>query len=106
MSECLFCNIVKGSVPANKIHEDEHILVFKDIHPKASVHLLFIPKVHIKSLNHLQLEHQGLISHMIFSLSEIAKQMGLHDGFKTQINTGVGGGQIVDHLHFHLLGEP
>lgn len=104
MSDCLFCKIMAGEVPADQVFEDEQIFVFKDILPKASVHLLAIPKVHIDSLEQLTAEHEALIAHLMFKLPELARSQGLEDGFRTIINTGSGGGQEVAHLHIHILG--
>ena len=104
MSDCLFCKIVDGEIPADKVYEDEHVIVFKDIKPKADVHLLMIPRLHIESLNGLTTEHDALIAHMMRLLPELAKAQGLNNGFRTIINTGKGGGQEVFHLHMHLMG--
>jgi histidine triad (HIT) family protein len=104
MSDCLFCRIAAGELPAEIVHQDEHCLVFKDIHPRARVHLLLIPREHIDSLNGLRPEHNSLIAHMMQLLPELARQQGLDTGFRTIINTGKGGGQEVFHLHIHLLG--
>ena len=104
MSDCLFCKIIAGEIPSEKVYEDELIFVFKDINPKADVHCLVIPKVHIQSLDELTAENQSLIAHMTLKLPEIARSQGLDDGFRTIINTGPGGGQEVAHLHFHILG--
>lgn len=104
MTDCIFCKIIAGDIPSSKVYEDEQIYVFKDINPKASVHLLVIPKRHIARLDHLDESHASLISYMILKLSELATSQGLETGFRTIINTGPGGGQEVDHLHIHLLG--
>lgn len=104
MSDCLFCKIAAKEIPADIVYEDQNILVFYDINPKAKVHLLMIPKVHIESLAHLQQEHDELIAHMMQTLPKIAQQFKLDSGFRTIINTGSGGGQIIFHLHIHLLG--
>ena len=104
MSDCLFCNIVSGNIPSAKIYEDDLLFAFNDIKPKADVHCLVIPKVHIQSLDELETEHQKLIAHMMLKLPEIARSQGLNDGFRTIINTGPGGGQEVGHLHIHILG--
>jgi len=106
MTDCLFCNIINGDVPSSMIYEDERVLVFKDIAPKAEVHLLAIPREHIESLNSLTAEHDELIGYMARLLAKLAKEQGLDTGFRTIINTGKGGGQIVFHLHMHLLGGP
>ena len=104
MSDCLFCKIVAGDIPSSKVYEDEKIFVFKDISPKAEVHLLAIPKVHIESLDKLSSAHRDLITHLMLELPKLARSEGLDDGFRTIINTGPGGGQEVGHLHIHILG--
>ena len=104
MSDCLFCKILAGEIPSDKIYEDDKMYVFKDIYPKADVHLLAIPRVHIESLNEVKNEHDEIMAHMIKQLPKLAKEQGLKNGFRTIINTGKGGGQIVYHLHIHLLG--
>lgn len=104
MSDCLFCKILAGEIPSDKIYEDDKMFVFKDIYPKADVHLLAIPRLHIESLNEVNDEHDEIMAHMIKQLPKLAKEQGLNDGFRTIINTGAGGGQIVFHLHIHLLG--
>lgn len=106
MTACLFCRIVAAEIPAAVVYQDELVMVFKDIHPKAPVHLLMIPKKHIDSLQQLQPEDQALMGHMMLLLPKIAAEQGLEEGFKTQIHTGVAGGQEVFHLHLHLLGRP
>jgi len=104
MDNCLFCKIEKGEVPADRVYEDDDVVVFKDIAPKAKVHLLVIPRKHIDGLNDLLPEDQALIGKMMLLLPKLAKQQGLDEGFRTIINTGKGGGQEVFHLHIHLLG--
>ena len=104
MSDCLFCKILAGEIPSDKIYEDDKMFVFKDLYPKAKVHLLAIPRVHISSLNEVTDEHDEVMAHMIKQLPKLAKEQGLNDGFRTIINTGKGGGQVVFHLHMHLLG--
>lgn len=104
MTDCLFCKIIAGDIPSSHVFEDDQIFVFKDINPKAEVHLLVIPKIHIDSLDELSEQHQSLISHMMLKLPELARSQGLDDGFRTIINTGPGGGQEVGHLHIHILG--
>lgn len=104
MDDCLFCKILAGEVPSDNVYEDDTMVVFKDLYPKAEVHLLAIPRVHISSLNEVTDEHDEIMAHMIKHLPRIAKEQGLDDGFRTIINTGEGGGQIIFHLHMHLLG--
>lgn len=101
---CIFCKIVAGEIPAKKVYEDELILVFHDLHPKAPVHVLVIPKLHIESLAHLTPLHQDIVAHLTLKLKDIAALLGLHHGFRIAVNTGKDGGQEVFHLHYHLLG--
>ncbi len=103
-SDCLFCKIVTGKLPSEQIYHDDLVVIFKDINPKALVHLLIVPRTHINSLNELEEKHDGIVAHIMRLLPKIAKEQGLENGFRTVINTGPGGGQIVFHLHFHLLG--
>lgn len=104
MTDCLFCKIITGDIPADIVYQDDKILVFKDINPKADVHLLMIPKQHIESLTQLNESHHDLISYMMLKLPQLAVDQGLSSGFRTIINTGKDGGQEVFHLHIHLLG--
>jgi len=103
MADCIFCQMVNGKIATDKIYEDEHIFVIKDIHPKAKVHLLVIPKTHIDSLAEVKEQHGPLLGYMMTSLNNFAKEQGL-SGFRTVINTGASGGQEIFHLHIHLLG--
>jgi histidine triad (HIT) family protein len=102
MDNCIFCKIINNQLPAEFIYQDDLIAIFKDINPQAKTHLLLVPKLHIKSLADLTIEHQEIINHAMYKIPEIAKQIGL-SGFRTIINTGRDGGQVVDHLHFHIL---
>ena len=104
MSDCLFCKIAAGEIPADTVYSDDKVVVFKDIAPKAEVHLLMIPREHIASLSELNSGHDAQVAHMMRLLPRLAKEQGLQDGFRTIINTGKGGGQVVFHLHVHLLG--
>lgn len=104
MTDCLFCKIVAGEIPAQFVHEDEKVVVFADINPKARVHLLVVPREHVASLERLGPEHDGLMAHIMRLLPALAGRQGLTDGFRSIINTGKGGGQEVFHLHVHLLG--
>ncbi|MDP3778624.1 MAG: HIT domain-containing protein [bacterium] len=101
--DCLFCKIVSGVAPSTTIFEDEQVKVFDNIHPAAPIHLLIIPKIHIPSIAHLEENHAGIISHMIFTAKRVAEERGLK-GFKLVFNVGREGGQVIDHLHLHLLG--
>lgn len=99
---CLFCKIAKKEVPSEIIYEDERFVVFKDINPQAPVHLLIIPRKHIPSVNHVEIEDKNLMGELILTAQKIAKEKKLK-GYKLQINVGRDGGQLVDHLHLHLL---
>ena len=104
MDDCLFCKIVAGEIPSETVYEDEQVVVFRDINPKAETHLLVIPRQHIASLDELTPEQDALMAHMLRVMPQLAKAEGLDDGYRTIINTGKGGGQIIFHLHMHLLG--
>ena len=104
MTDCLFCKILAGEIPSDKVYEDDKVYVFRDIYPKADVHLLMIPREHIESLDELDESHDKLVAHMMRLLPKLAQEQGLNSGFRTIVNTGRGGGQEIFHLHFHLLG--
>ncbi len=101
--ECIFCKIAKKEISSEMIYEDDDVFVFSDIHPKAPVHLLLIPKVHIQSVAHLEDGHGVLIGKLLLAAKMMAAKKGLA-GYKLIINVGREGGQVVDHLHLHLLG--
>lgn len=104
MSDCLFCKISTGEIPSERVYSDDKVFVIKDINPQAPVHLLIIPHAHIESLADLSAEHDILIAHIMRLLPKLAQDQGLDEGFRTIINTGRGGGQVIFHLHVHLLG--
>lgn len=104
MPGCVFCKIAAGELKAEIVYQDEHIVAFRDHAPKARVHLLVIPRKHIRNLNALEEGDSELIAHLMLSLPKIAKEQGLLDGFRTITNTGKGGRQEVYHMHFHILG--
>lgn len=104
MNDCIFCKIAAGTIPSDKVHEDEQVIVFKDIYPKAPVHLLMVPRQHVESLDQLTAAHDDLVTHILRTLPKVARKAGLTDGYRTIINTGRGGGQEVFHLHVHILG--
>jgi histidine triad (HIT) family protein len=104
-TKCVFCQIARGEKPAEILYQDQSIIVFKDIHPHAPIHLLIAPKRHIRSLNELMEEDKGLISDMIFRARELAREQGIsRSGYKVLFNAERGGGQVIFHLHLHLLG--
>ncbi len=104
MSDCIFCKIVAGHLPSEKVYEDDDVLAFHDIHPFARVHFLIIPKLHIATLSDCLPEHQALLGKMMLLAPRLAREHGLDAGFKTLINTGRDGGQEVFHIHIHVFG--
>ena len=104
MDNCLFCKIIKGEIPSEKVYEDEEILAFKDINPAAPVHILVIPKKHIDSIAQMEKEDEALVGRIYTVINKIAEEQGVKDdGFRVIVNCGKDGGQEVMHLHFHLL---
>ena len=105
MTDCLFCKIVAGDIPAEKVYEDEHVYAFRDIDPKAPVHVLIIPKKHISTINDIDHSDNALIGEMVLAAQQIAKAEGIaDDGYRTVMNCNENGGQTVYHIHLHLLG--
>ena len=103
--DCIFCQIVAGEVPSNIVYQDEEVLAFTDINPQAPIHLIIIPKKHIPSLTHLSQEQSSIIGNMINIANQLAKREGISEsGYRLVINCGKEGGQLVPHLHMHLLG--
>jgi len=103
-SDCLFCRIVAGTIPAKRVFEDELCLCFADLHPQAPTHLLIVPKQHIASLAVTEPAQSSLLGHLLTKAAEIARVSGLNRGYRVVLNTGSDGGQTVDHLHLHVLG--
>ncbi|CDZ80285.1 HIT-like protein [Candidatus Rubidus massiliensis] len=100
----VFSKIIKGELPADIVYESQNILAFKDIHPKAPIHLLIIPKKEIKNLQSVTKEDLPLVQEMIVAAQELAERFGIGDGYRLLTNNGPLAGQEVFHLHFHLLG--
>ncbi|HZK57376.1 MAG TPA: histidine triad nucleotide-binding protein [Clostridia bacterium] len=107
MSDCVFCNIVGGKIPTALVYESEHVIAFKDINPQAPVHLLIVPRKHIPTTMDITEEDmKGIIPEIFVAVKHLAEQFDLEqDGFRVVNNCGENGGQTVDHLHFHLLGD-
>jgi histidine triad (HIT) family protein len=103
-SDCLFCRILRGEIPAKKVYEDAHVLAFEDINPKAPTHVLIIPKKHFAGLKEAQAEDAEAIGRCHLAAAEIARQRNIEQGYRTVLNVGTGAGQSVFHLHVHLLG--
>ena len=106
MSDCIFCRIVAGSIPCQKVFEDDDILAFRDLHPQRPVHVLVIPKKHITSLATATAEDAPVLGSMLARANEIATAQGSPDGFRVIINNGRVGNQEVPHLHMHVVGGP
>ena len=104
MENCLFCKIVAGTIPSTKVYEDDSILAFRDINPQAPVHVLVIPKVHIQDTDGVTAENSAVIAHIFEVIPQIAKAEGLANGYRVISNCGPDSGQMVPHLHFHILG--
>ena len=102
--DCLFCKIVSGEIPAQKVYEDASCIAFADIHPQAPVHLLVIPRRHIASLAQVGETDKDLLGHLTLVATELAAKQKLTGGYRIVMNTGDDGGQTVHHLHLHLLG--
>ncbi len=105
MDDCLFCKIINGDIPADKVFENETVFAFRDIDPKAPTHILIIPKKHIKTLNEINKNDQDLLGELLLTAKKIAKDEGIDtSGYRTVINCNSDGGQTVFHIHLHLLG--
>lgn len=105
MEDCLFCKIIKGEIPSKKVFENEYVLAFEDIAPVAPVHVLLIPKIHIKDTNDINDENIAYVSEIYKAVKEVAKICNIsEDGYRLICNCGKNGGQMVPHLHFHMLG--
>lgn len=102
--DCLFCKIINGEIPSNKVYDDDTVFAFRDIEPQAPTHILIIPKQHIKSAAEIDENNSAVVAHIFEVAAKIAKQEGLDDGFRIVNNCGDLAGQSVKHLHFHLMG--
>ncbi len=103
--DCIFCKIIAGEVPSKKVYQDERVTAFHDINPVAPVHILIVPNEHIPSVNEVQEEHEALLGHLFVVARKIAAEMGIQEGgYRLIVNTGPHAGQVVFHLHMHLLG--
>jgi histidine triad (HIT) family protein len=102
---CLFCKIVAGEIPSTAVYQDPLVYAFADISPKAPVHFLVVPREHIGSLAEASADKKPLLGHLLWTAAEIARQKGLAKGYRVVVNNGEAGGQTVDHLHLHVLGD-
>ncbi len=103
---CIFCKIVAGHIPSKKVHEDDELLAFHDIHPWAPVHILLIPKLHIASMVDVAPEHEALLGRMMAVSPRLMRELGVTNGYRHVVNTGRDGMQEVMHLHLHVMGGP
>ncbi len=102
--DCLFCKIIAGEIPSSKVYEDESVFAFNDIDPQAPVHVLIVPKQHIKSAAEIDGSNSAVVAHIFEVAAKIAKEFGLDNGYRIVNNCGDCAGQTVKHLHFHLMG--
>ncbi len=101
--DCIFCKIINNEIPSTKVYEDDTVIAFNDINPLAPIHILVVPKIHIENL--MELENNELLAHLVEVIKKIAIEQGLDkDGFRVVTNNGENAGQVVKHLHFHILG--
>jgi histidine triad (HIT) family protein len=104
-ADCLFCKIIHREVPSEFLYEDDNYVVFKDINPAAPVHLLLVPKKHIRSMNDLKEGDEDIISGLFMIAKDMAKEQGVNEsGYKLLFNVEKGGGQVIFHIHLHLIG--
>jgi histidine triad (HIT) family protein len=103
-ANCIFCRIVRGEIPARKVHEDDDVLAFHDINPLAPVHFLIIPKEHTASMMDLQDRQRDVFGRIMLLAPKLAREQGAKDGFRLIVNTGRVGRQEVEHVHLHIIG--
>lgn len=104
MENCLFCKIIAGEIPANKVYEDEHTFAFHDIHPQAPVHVLVLPRRHVESVQKADALTETETAAVFRAIAAVADKLDLKDGYRVIANTGAHACQTVPHLHFHILG--
>lgn len=104
---CVFCKIIAGEIPSDKVYEDEDMVIIRDLHPQAKIHLLMIPKEHYANVREMDEKRSLVLARMLRTFSGLADGLGLKNGFRLVCNTGADGRQTVEHLHVHVLGgEP
>ncbi len=105
MEDCIFCKIIRGEIPSSKVYEDDLVLAFDDIHPLAPIHVIIIPKIHLPTLMDVSSAHSPLLETLLKAIQEVARIKGIDKrGFRTVVNTNSEGGQVIFHLHAHVLG--
>lgn len=103
MTVCLFCRIRDGEIPSKKVYEDEHLIAFHDIYPKAPLHVLIVPRKHIATINDLEDGDAELVGRLFLAAKKIAADAGYGDGYRVLMNCGEQGGQVIFHMHLHLM---
>ncbi len=103
MSDCLFCKIRDGEIPSTRVYEDDDVVAFNDISPKAQLHALVVPRKHISTINDIEEADTALIGKMFLAAKKIAADAGYGDGYRVQMNCGEKGGQVVFHIHLHVM---
>src|SRR4030043_172285 len=102
---CLFCNIINGKTPATKVYEDDTVFAFEDIHPQAPVHVLIVPKIHAERIEDLNSNNSSMMADVFLAVKEVAKIKGIDQkGYRVIINNGKSSGQVIWHIHVHVLG--
>lgn len=105
MSDCLFCKILDGEIPCDRVYENDHVIAFRDVNPQAPTHILVIPRKHISTVNDLTADDKNIVGEMVLAAQAIAKQEGIEDdGYRLIMNCNEGAGQTVFHIHLHILG--
>ncbi len=102
--DCIFCKIVAGDIPSDKVHEDQDVVAFRDLNPQAPVHVLVVPRKHIASLNEADAGDRAVLGQLLLTTQKLADQLGVRSGYRVVNNCGASAGQSVFHIHFHLLG--
>lgn len=102
--DCIFCKIIAGEIPSDKVYEDDKVIAFKDIAPMAPVHILVIPKEHIEGVDCLTKDNSAVVAHIFTVIRQLAEEFHLENGYRVVSNVGADAGQTVRHLHFHILG--
>ena len=104
MTDCLFCKIIRGEIPAKKVYEDDNTFAFEDISPKAPTHVLIVPKKHVRGLKEAAPEDAEMLGRLNLVAAQIGRERGIEEGYRTVLNVGPKSGQSVFHIHLHLLG--
>ena len=105
MSDCLFCKILDGEIPCDRVYENEHVIAFRDLNPQAPTHVLVIPRKHISTVNDLTADDKNIVGEMVLAAQQVAKQEDIDEsGYRLVMNCNEGAGQTVFHIHLHILG--